>query len=348
MRRLLIWGALVVATVAVAANAGAAAAYFYDSARADVLARGVTVAGVDVGGLPAARARAKLERELLPRLEHTLALRYGNRQFVVDPRGAGLAVDLRRMVAEALAASRHGGLLDRVVREVKHTPVDAPVPLRAGYSEAAVQRFVNRVSRVVDRPARSARVLPHATAVSVVPSQAGVAVRREELARELRRQLLDPASVRTLEIPTRPVRPAVMTSQLPRRYPAFITVSRGTYSLRLFKGLRLVKTYAIAVGRAGLETPSGLYRIDDKQVNPSWHVPKSPWAGNLAGRIIPPGPDDPIKARWMGFYNGAGIHGTSDIGSLGSAASHGCIRMSIPDVVELYALVPYGTPIYVG
>jgi lipoprotein-anchoring transpeptidase ErfK/SrfK len=64
--------------------------------------------------------------------------------------------------------------------------------------------------------------------------------------------------------------------------------------------------------------------------------------------VIPPGPQDPIKARWLGFYNGAGIHGTDNVGSLGSAASHGCIRMSIPDVEELYSLVPYGTPIYIG
>jgi lipoprotein-anchoring transpeptidase ErfK/SrfK len=151
-----------------------------------------------------------------------------------------------------------------------------------------------------------------------------------------------------MRIPVKGVRPAVTNADLPTRYPAFITVSRSTYQLRLFRRLRLYKTYAIAVGQAGLETPSGLYTIADKQVNPSWHVPNSPWAGELAGRVIPPGPDDPLKARWLGFYNGAGIHGTDAIYSLGSAASHGCIRMSIPDVIELYDLVPTGTPIYVG
>ena len=74
----------------------------------------------------------------------------------------------------------------------------------------------------------------------------------------------------------------------------------------------------------------------------------SSWAGALAGRIIPPGPEDPIKSRWLGFYNGAGIHGTDAIWSLGTAASHGCIRMAIPDVEQLYDLVPLHTPIYVG
>ena len=80
----------------------------------------------------------------------------------------------------------------------------------------------------------------------------------------------------------------------------------------------------------------------------SWHVPDSAWAGSLAGRIIPPGPADPIKARWMGFWNGAGIHGTDETWSIGHAVSHGCVRMRIADVEALYPLVPLGTPVYVG
>ena len=50
--------------------------------------------------------------------------------------------------------------------------------------------------------------------------------------------------------------------------------------------------------------------------------------------------DNPLKARWMGIFDGAGIHGTDDTGSLGSAASHGCVRMSVPDVIDLYDQVP--------
>ena len=67
-----------------------------------------------------------------------------------------------------------------------------------------------------------------------------------------------------------------------------------------------------------------------------------------AGQDIPPGPSNPIKARWMGIFEGAGIHGTEETYSLGSAASHGCVRMAIPDVEELYDQVEVGTPIYIG
>jgi len=129
---------------------------------------------------------------------------------------------------------------------------------------------------------------------------------------------------------------------LRKRYPAYLLVDRAAYKLRLFRHLKLAKTYSIAVGRAGLETPAGQYSIDDKQVDPSWHVPDSAWAGSLAGQVIPPGPEDPLKARWMGFYNGAGIHGTDELGSLGSAASHGCIRLRNRDVEELFTMVAVG------
>src|SRR3954447_3603659 len=348
MRRWLIWGGVGLGIVAFAVNAAAAAAYLYDDSRADTIARGVTVAGVQVGGLTASQARVRLQRNLVPRLEQPIALTWQDKRFVVDPRRARLDVDLDRMGRQASAGSRKGSLLGRVKRDLQGRRIDATIRLQAEYSPESVRRFVDGVAAKVRQPARPAAVVANSVALRVIPSHTGVAVRRAQLARLLKQRLVDPQAQRTLEVPTKVVEPPVTTDQLPRKYPAFITVSRETYTLRLFRGLKLAKTYRIAVGRAGLETPAGLYRIYDKQVNPWWHVPKSAWAGDLAGRVIPPGPQDPIKARWMGFYNGAGIHGTDDIGSLGSAASHGCLRMAIPDVEELYELVPYGTPIYVG
>jgi lipoprotein-anchoring transpeptidase ErfK/SrfK len=127
-----------------------------------------------------------------------------------------------------------------------------------------------------------------------------------------------------------------------------VTVDRGHFTLRLFKNLKLAKTYKIAVGQVGLETPAGVYHVQNKAINPAWHVPQSDWAGALAGKVIPGGvPENPLKARWLGIFAGAGIHGTADIGSLGSAASHGCIRMAIPDVEELYDQVPVQAPVYI-
>jgi lipoprotein-anchoring transpeptidase ErfK/SrfK len=77
------------------------------------------------------------------------------------------------------------------------------------------------------------------------------------------------------------------------------------------------------------------------------NVPDEPWAGELRGRVIPPGPENPIKSRWLGVYDGVGIHGTAEEASIGTRASRGCIRMRIPEVKELYSPIPVGTPIYI-
>jgi lipoprotein-anchoring transpeptidase ErfK/SrfK len=99
---------------------------------------------------------------------------------------------------------------------------------------------------------------------------------------------------------------------------------------------------------AGLETPAGTYRLQDKQVNPAWHVPNSAWAGSLAGQVIPGGaPNNPLKARWLGIANGVGIHGTAEDWSIGTRASHGCIRMHVSDVIDLYPRVPVGTTVLI-
>lgn len=346
--RLLAATGIVLTLAGIAVSSGGAYAYFWDSSNADVIASGITVAGIDVGGLHAARARALLDTRLVRPLQRPLRVEQGGHSFVVRPERAGLRVDVEHMIDTAVRMSREGGLRDRVLRELRGRQLHESVPLRAALSHASLGTFVDHVALVVDRPARPARVVPSPTTLRIVPSRNGLTVRREQLRRALMTTLLRSDGRRTLAVPTRAVRPHWTTASLAKRYSAFIVVNRETFTLRLFTHLKLVRTFRIAVGRAGLETPAGLYEINDKQVNPSWHVPTSAWAGDLAGRIIPPGPSDPIKSRWLGFWNGAGIHGTDDVSSIGSAASHGCIRMTIPDVEALYPLVPLHTPIYVG
>jgi L,D-transpeptidase-like protein/putative peptidoglycan binding protein len=346
-RRWIIAGAAV-GGLAFAAGAFVASAYFYERVQRDKIAKGVVVAGVPVGGLERDRARARLGSLLVPRLHQRIRVRYSSRTFDVDPKAMGVHVDVNGMVAVALSESRRGNFFHRFFRDVRNKRLDVRVPLHVTVSNEAVEQRVAAIAAAVHRKAVSARVFPSALAIRRVPSRNGAALMSGILTRVLERRLADPDSVRTFKLPVKVVQPKVTTAELPKKYPVFLTVCRGCFQLRLWKNLKVAKIYPIAVGRQGLETPAGLYTINDKQIDPSWHVPHDAWAGDLAGRVIPPGPDDPLKARWMGFWNGSGIHGTADTWSLGSAASHGCIRMSIPDVIELYDQVPFGTPIYVG
>jgi L,D-transpeptidase catalytic domain/Putative peptidoglycan binding domain len=337
-----------VAALVLVLAAGAGGLYAYDSSRSDVIAKGITAGGVDIGGLSAARARDVLRRSLGPKLNSQVVLLWHNRRWTLTPATIDARLGTDRMVREALAHSRTGNFFNRAMRDLRGDKVQASVPLRVAHSRAKLYAFIGRVAKQIDQRPVDATIQPTASSLDWTPSRDGVAVQRRFLAARILRMLRDPNARRVGLIPTRTLRPHLSTSRLAYKYQTFITIDRSHFTLRLWKNLRLYRSYTIAVGRQGLETPAGLYEINDRQVNPSWHVPNSSWAGALAGRVIPPGPDDPIKARWLGFYNGAGIHGTDEISSLGTAASHGCIRMSIPDVEQLYPLVPLHTPIYVG
>jgi hypothetical protein len=345
LRRFGIVGGVVLLAIA----AGAAAASAYDASKADVIARGISVGGVDVGGLSRGAARARLQRELWSQFYRPLVARYRGERFTVTPEELRARPDVDAMVDAALARSRAGNLLSRVVRELRDEPVHAELPTSVSYSSAALDRLAHAAARKLDRPARDARVRPGPAGLRVIRSNPGARVDAAPLERELVARVIDPDDPTLVPVPVQIVRPRVTTAELAKRYPWYITVDRAHKKLHVFHHLKPTKTYTIAVGMIGLQTPAGLYHIQAKVVNPAWNVPNEPWAGALAGRVIPAGsPENPLKARWLGFHDGAGIHGTDDIASLGTAASHGCIRMSIPDVVELYRLIPLHTPIYIG
>jgi lipoprotein-anchoring transpeptidase ErfK/SrfK len=327
---------------------GAVAGYAYDSSQKDKIADGVTIAGVDVGGLEAEEAKQAVRRELLAPLHHSLRVGYDGESWVLEGRRLKLHAELDRAVEDALAASRDGMLPGRLFRYATGGSVDENISAHVTYSQPAINRFVRHIAAEVNREARDATVEASGDSLAVVPPENGRKLRDNLLTRQLDAAVLNAQADHTIAARTHVLRPEVTTDEVASEYPSYLTLDRSTFTLRLWKNLKLAKAYTVAVGMEGLETPEGLYHIQEMQVNPSWHVPNSPWAGDLAGQVIPPGPEDPIKARWLGIFEGAGIHGTEETWSLGQAASHGCVRMSIPDVEELYDQVEVGTPIYIG
>jgi lipoprotein-anchoring transpeptidase ErfK/SrfK len=337
-----------VALTIVALFVGTGALLAYDSAHRDTIAAGVTAGGIDIGGLSASQARARLRAAYGARLTQPLVLTFHRRRFVLDPRAFRVTIDVRGTVDQALSQSRADNIFVRVFRSLTSGRINARIEPQLAFSQPAVDRVVARIAQTVDQPARDASVSFSGSSIGRLAPQRGLAVRASALSAAIDDALIHATGRRQVAIPVVVTEPKVTASELAGRYPTIITVDRSAFTLRLWKGLRLARTYTIAVGMAGLQTPAGLYHIEDKQVDPSWHVPNSTWAGSLAGQTIPPGPADPLKARWMGIYNGAGIHGTDVLGSLGTAASHGCIRMAIPDVIELYGKTPLGTPVYIA
>jgi lipoprotein-anchoring transpeptidase ErfK/SrfK len=323
----------------------AVGAYAYDSSRDDLVTKGVTVGGVDVGGMRAKEARATLSAQLSRELRRPIEITFRKKHYELSPKDVGLRPAVDRMVNAAVARGRDGNIIGRVARDITGGEEKADLSAQVDYSKTSFDRFVSRVERKVNQPPHDATL--NFPSLTQVKERNGYTVQDDAFRQRVRRGLRSP-EIDQVKVPYDVKRPKVTRKQLAAKYPTLIVINRSGFTLTLYKHLHPVHTYTIAVGQQGLETPAGMYTVNDKQVNPSWHVPMSSWAGSLAGRVIPPGPDNPIKSRWIGIADGAGIHGTTEIGSLGSAASHGCIRMAIPDVIALYDRVPYGSRIYVA
>ena len=299
------------------------------------IAHGVHAGGVDVGGLTVAEAAVRLQAVLAPRLQSPLKVKVATRRFRLRPRRVGLRFDAPRTARRALKAGLGAaGVAD---------PPD--VPPAVTFSRRRVRSFVASVGRAVYVAPRNATLRITLRRMIRRRSYGGRKLVEYRLRAAIARALRDPKARRALTARRRRVKAAVTYHDLARRNPTVLTIDRRGFRLRLFKRLRYDRSYPIAVGAAGHDTPAGLFRITSKQVNPAWHAPNRPWAGSYAGRTVPGGaPDNPLRARWLGITSGVGIHGTAEPWTIGSRASHGCIRMRVPDVIDLYRRVPIGAP----
>jgi lipoprotein-anchoring transpeptidase ErfK/SrfK len=315
MRR---WGVLFV-LLATALALGAAPAI----AQEPTIKPGVGSAGIDLSGLTVQQAAAKLDAELAPRLQGDLILGAAGRPWTLKMAHARLKLDSVRTAKRALYA-----------KVVPPQPVQVPAALT--HSRVAVRSFVEGVAKRVYEAPRDATVRITLRKLSLKHSRRGHALPVDATRTAVDAALDDVAAPRALHQKLVVVRPKVNADEARRIYNTVITIDRNHFTLRLFKGLKFAKSYGIAVGMAGLSTPAGQ------------HVPNSPWAGSLAGQVIPGGaPNNPLKARWLGIANGVGIHGTAEDWSIGSRASHGCIRMHVADVKALFPRVPIGTPVLI-
>lgn len=123
---------------------------------------------------------------------------------------------------------------------------------------------------------------------------------------------------------------------------------------------RELRRFPVAVGMPGWETPLGRFQVIEMAPDPVWKHP-------VSGKLYPPGPNNPLGSRWIGFhrdcagkrgFNGqqhlevkgcvtAGFHGTPQRETVGQAVSHGCVRMYDENVRDLFELVRMGTVVTV-
>jgi lipoprotein-anchoring transpeptidase ErfK/SrfK len=287
---------------------------------AGLLPPGVRVAGVRVGSLTAADAVAAVKEAFATPLPVVV----DRTKLLLDPSKfasayAETAVARARLATAGtnvqLVVSVRGAPLRTwvaaVAKRFDRTPSDAKLAFRN--AKPVIQR--EHVGRRVDTKTLTARIIT-----------------------ALRRNTRLP-----VRFHTRVLAPAVTSDS----FSAVIVINREVNRLYLYDGVKLTRTFAVATGQAIYPTPKGLWHIVVKWKNPWWYPPtQDSWARGL--KPVPPGPDNPLGTRWMGLNApGVGIHGTDEPASIGYSASHGCIRMQVPDAEWLFDHVDVGTTVYI-
>ena len=284
------------------------------------MADGVSIGGVLVGGLTPAEAREEVQAVF----RRPLTVLVNKRVFKVTPQQLG-------------AASYLGDAIERA----RLLGVPRNVPLKVAAPRAKVERWLSLLAKRWDRAPVDSRLLLRRNAPFVTKSADGrrldVLAGRKAMVNALKAHDRTPIRLRFAA-----VKPAVTRSS----FGKVIVIRRGSNRLHLYDGMKPVRTFGVATGQSSYPTPLGRYEIVVKWRNPWWYPPASDWAKDA--EPIPPGPGNPLGTRWMGISAPAvGIHGTPDAASIGYSASHGCIRMLIPEVEWLFERVEIGTPVYI-
>ena len=300
-----------------------------------VIPPGAKAAGLDLSGQTLSQAAVNLDATFSAAVARPVEIRVARHRFELDPASIGFGFDPYRTAKRAYNAAVEAG-----------GPVD--VPLHVTYDGAKLVAFTAWVDRNSDVRPRSARLKMTIRRMKVRRARMGWSIDEKALAVALDPLLADPHAVRVMRVARMRVHPKRNVIDLRRQHRAVLTIDRAHFKLRYFKNLKLKRTYGVAVGAPGYETPTGRFSIHNKAVNPAWSAPDEPWAGAYRNEVVEGGsPENPLKARWMGIVGGVGIHGTAAEESIGTAASHGCIRMRVADVIRLYRKVPIGTAVLI-
>ncbi|MBN2247765.1 MAG: L,D-transpeptidase/peptidoglycan binding protein [Coriobacteriia bacterium] len=332
--------ALVASVALFALTGGATIAVADDYLTREIFPRTTVVAGVDISGMTRDEARDAIAEEVVAPLGEPITVRHGAVTFTLDA-ASMLEVDVGAMVDAAFEPRKVAALPSRVVDRVADRAVGVKTGLQVTLDEDALEQWLHEAAASVETTPSDAVIALEDGAVVVVPSRTGITLDTTTTAEALRAALtngekvVDAAIIRT--------EPAVTESDLG---PA-ILVDISERRLYLYERGSVSKTYGVAVGTPSHPTPRGEFEITLKRYMPTWSNPGSAWAAGMP-QTIGPGPSNPLGTRALNIDSpGIRIHGTSADYSIGTAASHGCMRMHRWDIEDLYERVGVGTPVFI-
>ena len=316
-----------------------AAAYGYDRMSATHYFPGTRIGGQLIGSRSVAEAEAILHQRFVVPLNRPVVVTGPALREEATPWDMGFRVDVKEVAREVLAQQRRTPFVERVWRRAAGIAGDAP--LRLNFDRAAVERFASAFVQKVNRYPIDAQLKLNGDALTIVPDQVGRQLSQSEAVNAIEKSLARGASGITLPVHLIPA------SIQANAFSKVLVVSTTQNTLKLYSQGKLAKQFDVATGTGGYPTPLGTFKIVDKQEFPTWYNPHDPWSVAMP-ETIGPGPNNPLGTRAMALSaDGILIHGTPEDSSIGTNASHGCIRMHMSDAEALFNMVDDGTPVLI-
>lgn len=331
---------LAVGTVAIGGTAYAAMRY--DRSTATTILPGVTISGIDVSGLTRSQALRTVKRATTTELERELVVTAGDDEWELSASELGVHADVSEAVGRAMAADDSLSFFSRVYHRVTDRPVDESFKVPRSSNKGAIEGFVDQVTEAVTVLPTDASITGAGGELEFQKGSMGQTLNTDRATASLRAALRGDRT--KAELPLSRVKPEVT----PKDLGLTIVVNRSNNTLSLYRGFDVWKTWGVATAAPDYETPPGDWTVINKRVNPTWVNPAPDTWGAGSPLEIPPGPDNPLGTRALDLdAPGIRIHGTYASDSIGTYASHGCIRMHIADSEELFDLVPVGTKVVI-
>ena len=311
---------------------------------------GVTIAGHDLAGMSEPEAREAIRDAVSAPMLRPLTVAGDNKTWTLEAKGI-VEVDVDAMLDEAYSTRHGASLVQRLNSQLTGKPLAVDVKPAYSVDTTAIASWVAQIATQVNRPPINAtrKLVPKKYAFAITPAVDGASVVQTAAVAEISKALQADAALssagRTAVLPVAYTRPKVIESS----FKTAIIVSLNQCKIRLYNGDKLVKTYLCAPGRAGFPTPTGDFKIDTKLRYAPWINPGTDWAKSMPPYIAP-GPYNPMGVTKIGInYSGVFMHGVppSEFGSIGTHASHGCMRMMPDAVYDLFKRVKVGDPVYI-
>ncbi len=312
--------------------------------------KGVTLVSRDLSGMTETQARDAMENAVSTPMLRPVTVTGDKKTWTFDPKGV-VSIDVESMLNEAYSTRRSATFASRLNSELRGVPLPNDVKPKYAIDSSAVAQWVAQTAVTVNRPSidSSRTIVKHKYKFKITPAVYGAKVLKTISTRTIVSALSAEAALssadRSVTLAVVPVKPKVLQSS----FKTAIIVSLSQCRIRLYKGDKLVKSYSCAPGRPAFPTPTGDFKINNKQRFAPWINPGSAWAASMPP-MIPGGPGNPMGSTKIGIdYPGVFMHGVppGEYGSIGTHASHGCMRMMPSAVLDLFGRVHIGNPVYI-